>query len=203
MPRIAAETATSELVTDARSGERRAWTTLVERYLPLIRSIARRYQLSDADIEDVGQTVYLRLIEHFDRIREPRALPGWISTTARNESLRLATSHRHINLIDPLDHAKFDNSVDDHIDVDADLLRAEQAAAVREGLAHLTPTQRELLLLLTDDHGRNYNEIGELLDMPIGSIGPTRARGLARLKATPAIRSYLADVDDSPLQQSA
>jgi RNA polymerase sigma factor (sigma-70 family) len=203
MNRISAETAISEVIADARSGEPRAWTILVERFLPLIRAIARRYQLSEVDVEDVGQTVYLRLIEHLDRIQEPRALPGWITTTARHESLRLASGHRHINLVDPLDHAKFDNSVDDHIEVDADLLRAEQAEALRNGLAHLAPTQRDLLLLLMDDHGRNYHEIGELLAMPIGSIGPTRARGLARLRATAAVQDYLADVDDGPLPRSA
>ncbi len=203
MKRINAETETDELVARARSGEPRAWITLVERFLPVIRGIARRYQLSETDVEDVGQTVYLRLVEHLDRIREPRALPGWIATTARNESVRLASSHRQINLVDPLDHAKFDNSTDARHDVDADLLRAEQAEVLRDGLADLTPAQRDLLLLLTDDQARKYHEIGNLLAMPIGSIGPTRARGLARLRETPAIQNYLAAVHEGPLRRSA
>jgi RNA polymerase sigma factor (sigma-70 family) len=205
MKRINAETETEtdDVVANARSGERRAWITLVERYLPLIRAIARRYQLSDTDVEDVGQTVYLRLVEHLDRIREPRALPGWITTTARNESLRLVGSQRKINLVDPLDHAKFDRSTDGHVEIDADLLRAEQVEALRNGLSELSPIQRDLLLLLTDDEERKYHEIGDMLTMPIGSIGPTRARGLARLRETPAVQSYFAAPQDNPLPRSA
>jgi RNA polymerase sigma factor (sigma-70 family) len=171
-----------ELVARARDGERRALSTLLERYLPLTRAVARGYRLNDADIEDVGQTVCLRLIEHLDRIREAGALPAWVNTTARHESLRLARSHRRTIPVDPLNEAKRDTITDDHNDLDANLLRAEQARALRDGLAHLPQRQRDLLLLLMDDQPRSYREIGQLLAMPIGSIGPTRARGVARLR---------------------
>ena len=75
---------------------------------------------------------------------------------------------------------------------DADLLQAELVQALREGLAELTHTQRDLLLLLTDDQPHSYREIGRMLAMPVGSIGPTRARGLARLRQSPAVVQYLA-----------
>jgi RNA polymerase sigma factor (sigma-70 family) len=189
-----------ELVAAALRGERPAWAGLVARYLPYVRAIARGYRLNDADVDDVGQTVCLRLVEHLGRIREPRALPAWIGATARHESLRLATSRT--DPVDPLDPSTFDGTVDD-VGVDADLLQAEQAQAVRDGLAHLPRTHRDLLVLLTDDQRRNYGEIGELLAMPVGSIGPTRARALARLRTAPAIREYLATDTDGPLRRSA
>jgi RNA polymerase sigma factor (sigma-70 family) len=192
-----------ELVARARRGERTAWSTLLERYLPLIQAVARGYRLNDADVEDVGQTVCLRLIENLGRIRQPAALPAWITTTARRESLRLTRNNRRTIPVDPLIEAKHNNIADDHSDPDANLLRAEQAQALGEGLAYLPRTQRNLLLLLADDQPRSYREIGQLLAMPVGSIGPTRARGVARLRATPAIHDYFAASTGSPHQRSA
>ena len=93
---------TAALVADARNGCDRAWTALFERFLPVIRAVARGYQLGDSDIEDVGQTVWVQLLEHVDRIREPRALPGWLITTTRRESLRLIRQQRRTVLVDPL-----------------------------------------------------------------------------------------------------
>ena len=73
----------------ARAGDAAAWDALVDRYLPLVTAVIGRLRLSPADADDVNQTVWLRLVEHLDGLREPRALPGWLATTARNEGLRL------------------------------------------------------------------------------------------------------------------
>ena len=73
------------LVIRARHGDQRAWDTLVERYAPLVWSICRSYRLSRADTDDVGQTVWLRLVAHLDRLRDPAALTSWITTTTRRE----------------------------------------------------------------------------------------------------------------------
>jgi RNA polymerase sigma factor (sigma-70 family) len=193
----------TELVARARLGDRSAWSTLLERYLPLTRAVARGYRLNDADVEDVGQTVCMRLVENLGRLREPAALPAWITATARHESLRLTRNHRRTIPVDLFNEAKSDNIADDHHDPDANLLRAEQAEVLRKGLAHLPQKQRNLLLLLTDDQPPSYREIGQLLAMPIGSIGPTRARGVARLRAIPAVHDYLAAITGSPHQRSA
>ena len=183
----------------ALNGDRTALTALVERYLPLVHTIARGYRLNDADVDDVGQTVFLRLLEHLDRIREPRALPKWIVTTARHESLRLSRSRSRIIPVDELG----DSVSDDPVDMNAGQVQAEQGRVLRAGLARLTPLQRDLLLLLTDDQARSYREIGTLLAMPVGSIGPTRARSLAQLRSPPAIRNYLAAAFDGPQRRSA
>jgi hypothetical protein len=79
----------TDLVTRARKGDKPAWDALVERYASLIWSICRRYELRGADAEDVGQSVWLHLVDHLDRVRDPAALPGWLATTARRECARV------------------------------------------------------------------------------------------------------------------
>ena len=73
----------AELVSQARNGDKHAWNALIELYAPLVWSICRRYRLDRADAEDVGQTVWLRLVDQLDRLRDPDALPGWLVTTTR------------------------------------------------------------------------------------------------------------------------
>ena len=82
------------LVTRATAGDPVAWDEIVERYAPLVWSICRRFQLSARDAEDVAQSVWLLLIEHLGRLRDPAALPGWLATTTRRECLRVVTSAR-------------------------------------------------------------------------------------------------------------
>jgi RNA polymerase sigma factor (sigma-70 family) len=182
------------LIAAARRGEPSAWDRLVRRFRPLVRGIARSYRLDESAIDDVMQMVWLRLIEHLERIREPRALSTWIITTARHESLRLAKGQAKLVsfdlfLVDAEPAAE-------HVDIAGALLRSETARIVREGLAELPPLQRDVLLLLSIDPPVTYRDISRILDIPIGSIGPTRARGLERLRATPAVRAYLDTATD-------
>ena len=83
----------TDLVTRARTGDKQAWDTLVERYAPLIWSICCRHRLG-ADAEDISQSVWLRLVGELDKIRDPAALPGWLATTTRRECLRLRGASR-------------------------------------------------------------------------------------------------------------
>src|SRR2546423_12898808 len=82
------EVSVSDLVTRARGGDSEAWDALVERYAPLIWSICRRHRLGRADADDVAQSVWLRLVDQLDRVRDPAALPGWPATTAPRGSPR-------------------------------------------------------------------------------------------------------------------
>ncbi len=190
-PHDSPPTPVEELVARARRGESRAWQAIIDRYRPLIHAVARGYRLNECDTEDVGQTIWLRLVEYLDRLREPRALARWLVRTANHESLRLARSNRRLLLVDP------QNDTAQHLETahpgepDADLLRLEQAQAPRRGLATLPPSQRDLLALLTDDQRLSYQQISKILDIPVGSIGPTRGRGLGRLRAAPPVRDYL------------
>src|ERR1700678_4360962 len=82
------------LVTRAAGSDQGAWNELVERYAPLVWAICNRYRLSNHDIEDVGQTVWLLLVEHLGKLREPAALPGWLATTTSRECQRALTAAR-------------------------------------------------------------------------------------------------------------
>ena len=179
-----------ELVEGARRGDQAAWTALVRRYCPLIIAVIRAYRLRDKDAEDVSQIVWLRLIEHLERIREPRAIPKWIVTTARHEAQRVVGTLRRIVPVDPLAEAA-SQSQPNQAEVDADLLLAEQQQALRDGLAELPATQRQMLLLLAADPPLSYREISHRLGIPVGSIGPLRARYLQRLRATSALHRFL------------
>jgi RNA polymerase sigma factor (sigma-70 family) len=183
------------LVSSAREGDQVAWNAIVERFLPLVCALVRRHRLSDADGDDVCQTVWLRLVEHLDDLREPAALPGWISTTTRNECLRLIAARKRMTPVDPMDSGSLEDAIDDVAAVD--LIAIEERQALRDGLAELPSGRRELLMLLLTDPPIPYADISERLGIPVGSIGPTRARALDQLRNTRALRA-LATVELEP-----
>jgi RNA polymerase sigma factor (sigma-70 family) len=175
------------LVPAAREGDQHAWDTIVERFLPLVGAIIRRHRLSEADGDDVSQTVWLRLVEHLGALREPNALPGWIRTTTRNECLRVLAARGRVQVVDPQEGGGFAENPSDGA-VDDELLAAERRQALREALTELPAGRRDLLLLLLTDPPLAYEEISARLSIPIGSIGPTRARALEQLRRTRALR---------------
>jgi RNA polymerase sigma factor (sigma-70 family) len=174
------------LVPAAREGEQGAWDAIVDRFLPLVGAIIRRHRLSEADGDDVSQTVWLRLVEHLGALREPDALPGWIRTTTRNECLRVIAARGRVRPVDPQDGTGLDAVATDV--AGDDLVAAERRQALREALAELPAARRELLLLLMADPPLAYDVISERLGIPIGSIGPTRARALEQLRRSRALR---------------
>lgn len=179
-------TTVAGLVSAACDGDAAAWDALVDRFLPLVRGVIGRYRLSPADAADVNQTVWLRLVEHLADIREPAALPGWLATTARRECLRSFQSQGRTIAVDPQGSTL--ERVDE-AELDAALLQEERAQALRDGLAELPAQRRELLELLSADPPVPYEEISRRLSIPVGSIGPTRARALAQLRNSRALRA--------------
>ncbi len=192
----------TDLVHRATDGDQAAWNRIVDRYLPLVMSVVRTYRMTEKDGEDVSQTVWLRLVENLDRIREPMALPAWIVRTTKNEALRVHRLRAKAVPVDPIENSPLD-AVPDTVELDVELLRMERNQAVRDGLAELTGDQRGLLLLLVADPPLTYEAIGRQLGMPVGSIGPTRARYLDKLRATPSIRALLAAERGLPEQGGA
>lgn len=167
-----------ELVLRARQGDQQAWNQLVERYTGLVWAIARSFRLNQADAADVNQTAWLRLLEHLDRLVEPDKAGAWLATVTRNECKRtLRRSGREVpsehdeDLVDLRDEAP-----------DAPLLRDERHAELWESFDELPPRCQSLLRLLMADPRPNYLEVAAALEMPVGSIGPTRMRCLARLR---------------------
>jgi RNA polymerase sigma factor (sigma-70 family) len=183
----------AELVAGAAGGDETAWHEIVDRYTPLLVRVVLGYRLSSAELEDVAQTVWLRLIEQLDQLREPRALPGWIVTTARREALRSARRMARVKPQDPLDDAWSSRLVSED-EPDAEMEREARHLALLEGFATLSARQRGLLLLLVQDPPIAYAEISRRLDIPVGAIGPTRARALDRLRRTPSVQALLAEM---------
>jgi RNA polymerase sigma factor (sigma-70 family) len=176
----------TDLVTRARNDDQRAWNALVKQYAPLIWSICRRYRLAGADADDVGQSVWLHLVDHLGNLRDPAALPGWLATTTQRECLRVLRTaqrpHAAASVIDA------ENIPDQHTRIaEQELLRAERHAALREALTHLPARCQQLIALLTEDPPVPYAQISAMLGIPVGSIGPTRSRCLAKLRHHPAI----------------
>lgn len=183
------ERTTSQLVAGALTGDEGSWSEIVRRHTNLVMARVRQFRLTPQQAEDVAQTVWLNLLEHLGDLREPEALPGWISTATRHECIRVANLQRRAIPVDPTT-GRLDSQ--DDAELDGELLRHERYAALRAALAELPPHQRDLLLLLSTDPPPSYQEVSARLGIPVGSIGPTRQRGLARLRQTEAIRTYLA-----------
>ena len=184
------------LVAGAKRGDQRSWDGLVERYAPLVWGVCRRYGLSEVDAHDVGQTVWLRLVEHLATLREPAALPGWLVTTTRRECAVVQRAVRERSRREQVEEAEL-SADPESTAVDRWLVAEERSAALRAAFAELPPRCQQLLALLLADPPAGYAEIGQKLEMPIGSIGPSRARCLQRLRQSRAIRDLLAGASGS------
>lgn len=170
------------LVNAAAGGDRGAWDALVRAYSGLIWTVARNHRLSPGDAGDVSQTTWLRLVENIDRLSEPGRVGAWLATTARRECLRLLGRTKRTVLsgeeLDPtVDRLRLATP-----EADSALLAAERDEEVRKAFVQLTPRCRDLLQLLLVDPAPSYDEISAALDIPIGSIGPTRGRCLEKLR---------------------
>src|SRR5271155_318644 len=130
------------LVTRAANGDQDAWNEIIERYEPLVWSICTRYRLRNSDIEDVGQTVWLLLVEQLAKLREPAALPGWLATTTQRECLRALAVARKTEGVGTLDDAL---PVLDAALIEQEILAAERHAALRTALSELPLHCQQLL----------------------------------------------------------
>jgi len=168
----------SELLQRAAEGDRVAWRSIVDRYHRLVWSVIRGYRLDSSAAEDVFQTVWQRLIENCGRIRDPERLPGWLATTTRNEALRVL---RHQKRQIP---SEFEYDVADRLagSVDDSLVESETQRAALAAFGRLPDDAQVLLRLFCSDPPLDYQTISELSGRPVGSLGPTRARILDKLR---------------------
>lgn len=177
------------LVRRAVGGDQDAWNEIVDRYAQLVWSICIRFGLGSEDIDDVSQSVWLLLVESIGNLREPAAIPGWLAQTTKNECLRvLRVTHRHAHTGLP---AEDQMPVDpDAVVIDDEILRTERDAALRAAFAELPQRCRELLSMLMRDPPCRYEDISATLGIPMGTIGPVRARCLGRIRRSPHIGPY-------------
>jgi RNA polymerase sigma factor (sigma-70 family) len=180
---------TAELVGVVRRGgadAAAAWDELIERHKRVVWKAIRNFDLRDDERWDAFQATWLRLLERLDQVRDPERLAGWLATTATNEVRTLLRRTSRISPSDSLPEAAgTDSGPGERLE------RDELAAAVRAGFERLPERCRCLLRLLTADPPLSYRTIEELLDMPHGSIGPTRRRCLENLRRTPDLAPFL------------
>jgi RNA polymerase sigma factor (sigma-70 family) len=181
------DTDAGDLVKAALAGDQSSWDELVRRYSGLVWSVTRGYRLGQADAADVFQTTWLRLAEHLGRIDKPGQVGAWLATTARHEALRIA---RGATRIVPAEEATLValGQVDDYsperavLDAEQARLDSDRAARLWRAFGELPGRCRELLRILIASPPPGYAEVAAAMDMPVGSIGPTRARCLRRLR---------------------
>jgi RNA polymerase sigma factor (sigma-70 family) len=179
----------AELVRAASKGDQRAWEGLIGRFGGLVWSVARAHGLSRADAADVSQTAWLRLVEHLHRLRDPERVGTWLASTTRHEALRtLRLARRQLPVGDDaeLDAGleRFGPPVDAP---EAGALAAERSDLLWRAFAALPPRCQTLLRVLMADPPPSYQQVAVAMDMPIGSIGPTRGRCLNRLRQLAAL----------------
>jgi RNA polymerase sigma factor (sigma-70 family) len=183
---IARTPSLEDLIRAASGGDEAAWGAIVDRFAGLVWSTARAHRLSPVDAADVAQTTWLRLVENLDRIHDPERLGAWLATTARRECLR------HIRLrgreVATGEESVFEAPSEDR--AEQAVLTRERQVAVRRAFARISERCQALLRLLAAPEPLSYDEISAALGMPIGAIGPTRARCLDQLRRAPELAGF-------------
>ncbi|MFM8594938.1 MAG: RNA polymerase sigma factor [Chloroflexota bacterium] len=167
----------AELVARCRDGDEAAWAALVEKYGRLVYSIPRKIGLSEADSEDVFQTVFSALLRHVREIEQPGSLSYWLMTTSRRASWKVLRGENRTSELT-------EREVDERQSVDDDVAQWEREQVVKQALGRIDARCRDLLTaLFLDPTEASYDRISAELGMPIGSIGPTRARCFKKVHA--------------------
>lgn len=169
----------AELVERVRAGDQDGWRLLIDRYNGRVWAVARSQGLDRERASDVVQTVWLNLLHGVDKVRDPNAIAAWLVTVARREAIRVDRLSKRAVLVDD---ERFDREAAPGDGVDHGAIAGDDGAVVRRSLGRLGERCQELLRLLYSSDELSYVEISSMLDMPIGSIGPTRARCLERLR---------------------
>lgn len=182
-PSLTRQADLSHLSRAAASGDEQAWTDLVNRLDGMLHTVARRYRLGAADVDDVVQTTWLRALDHVERLNDPGAIAGWLVTTTRREAMR--TLQRAVREILTDDTAAIDEPEVAGPEMAA--IARERRVALRGAVRRLPGRQRDLVASLLSRPSATYERVAVQLAMPMGSIGPTRDRALARLREDPEL----------------
>lgn len=177
-----ADASPTELLAGASRGDADAWRAIVTRYERLVWSVARSFRYDGATTADVVQTVWLRLAEHCDRIRDPDGLPAWLATTCRNECYSAGRRRgRELVHTDTVD-VRLDRDRESRPSIDEGLVEHETLVETLDAFNRLSTDCQQLLRLVCADPPLGYQTISELTGRAVGSIGPTRLRCLDKLR---------------------
>jgi len=160
------------------AGDEATWHATVRRYEGLLRSAARVVLRSDADVDEAVQRTWVLLLRNATKINDPRALPGWLSTTARREALAiLRGQQRAVPTEDVADQVAPDDR-----DMATDLIDRELRAALDQAVSNLPETQRRIVRAMLNEP-ESYDALSRELGIPRGSLGPLRGRAVKALRA--------------------
>jgi RNA polymerase sigma factor (sigma-70 family) len=177
----------AELVGRIRTGDDAAWRELVDQYEPLLRRLARQYRLSRQDTDDAIQLTWLRCLEHIDQLTHTDRLRAWLATVCRRESIRLATKGRREVTLGEQTVTRLVDDGQAERDPGAEMTRRDEHDRLSRAITALPERQRLVLIELLKEESRSYLDLSRRLGLPIGSIGPTRQRALARLRQDPRL----------------
>ncbi len=170
----------AELVRAARQGSEDALGQIVTELSPLLWHVARAAGLSSGGAEDVLQTVWMRLVTHLDDIHTSAALTGWLVTTTRREAWRVRAAERREL---PADQELLAEVPDHGPGSEEQVIMDDQRRALWVAIGRLSARCQELLRIIAFAPRPDYAAVAAELGMPIGSVGPTRGRCLAKLRA--------------------
>lgn len=169
----------SQLVRDALAADRVAWETLFRRYNARLFCVAHSFRLDDATCEDVVQTAWTRLIEHLGTLRDPGSVGAWLTTTLRREIFSVLRDRGRAVLASGFDVADIP---DRNRSPEEEVIAADRDTQIRAALRRLPARDCLLLTFLMASPSPSYGDVSTQFGMPVGSIGPTRARSLSRLR---------------------
>ena len=170
----------ADLLSAARTGSDDALGQIVNELSPLLWQVARSAGLSQGDAEDVLQTVWMRLITHLDGIHDAGALTGWLVTTTKREAWRVRAAGRKQL---PADQDVFADLPDKGPGSEEQVIVEDQRRELWATIGMLSRRCQELLRILAFAPRPDYATVAAALGMRVGSIGPTRGRCLAKLRA--------------------
>ncbi|HEV7452928.1 MAG TPA: sigma-70 family RNA polymerase sigma factor [Pseudonocardiaceae bacterium] len=179
-PLADATASVAELLTLISQRDSTAWEEIVRRYGSIVFATVRSFRLQDADVLDAVQMTWLRLAENAHRVQYPERLAGWLATTARREALRIQRQHSKHTLIPA--EAVTENVADPAAGPEQRVIHHETQRILRDVIAELSPLRRSLLRTLFIDNPQRYTEVAHTVGIPLGGIGPTRARALQQLR---------------------
>ena len=178
-----------ELLRGARNGDQDSWAALVRGTSNAVYRGLAAFDVPTEAREELYHETFVKLVEHLDRIERPAALPAWLMSTARNQALQyLRKRSRTIPVAEVPEVATVAS-------LDEGLLDSELGVAVARAFQRLSDACRQLLRLMTATPALTYAEIAELLDRPVGALGPQRIRCLKQLRLAPELVPF---IDVSP-----
>jgi len=184
----------AELLAGIRAGDEQSWTVLVHRHSDLVFRIARSVTNDDASASDAMQGTWFKLLENVDRVENPKAVRGWLATTARREAIALSkrtsrqSPNENISLLADRQQGTIASAHKPSADPFEFAAKDEQVRILLAELDQLGDKCRTLLTLFA--HNFSYAEIAEILDMAPGSVGPSRNRCLDKLRRSPRIAQF-------------